>query len=288
MRDGTIFRFNSNGHHTKTEGPDGKTVNYFYDDQDRLTKIALPNSDFLEFLYSGKYLRSITDPAGRTTGFNFDYAGNLTNVIYPDNTSKKFEYNADSLMTAEVNQKNARQEYTYNAYNRIVQITDSEGSPIVVNDSGSSNLANFNTSTLSTPKNLGMTEQGLSESVKDPIGNTTTVAKDINGYIYTIKDAKGRVTTIKRDNEGRPTEIIDVDGSVTKNTFDPIFGDLIESRNVILDIAIKRKYNKFGQVVSETDPYGRTSANEYNSNSQLVRQTSIDGKYVIYTYNSLY
>ena len=287
QRDGTIFRFSTNGYQTNAEAPDGKTVSYAYDNQNRLTKIVMPNSDFIEYSYSGKYLRSITDPAGRTTQFSFDYYGNLTDVTYPDNTNKKFEYSADNLMVAEVNQRNSRQEYAYNVYNRIVQITGSDSLPVKINDSGSNNLTNFDSATLSTPKNLGMSEQGLSESVKDPSGNTTTVAKDIQGYIYSIKDAKGRITTIKRDTEGRPTEITNVDGSITKNTYDSAFGDLIETRNVNLDITVKNKYNKFGQVVSETDPYERTSTKEYNNKRQLIKQVSIDGKYAVLLYNSI-
>lgn len=286
-RDGGRIYFNNLGYQVSSIDNVGRVIYFQYDGQNRLTEIKAANGDTLTYTYSGDRLSRITDPANRVTEFSYDFSGNLKAVHYPDQTTKKFEYNSDGLMTAEIDQKDAKREYLYNAYGRLEKVLLPESTPaVVLKDSGSENLENFQDAMVK-PKQLGAGTEKLSESISDPSGNTTVLAKDFQGYISTVVDARGRTTTIKRDIDGRPIEITDVDGSITQSTYDPIYGDLIKTKNVTLDITTETQYNIYGQVISQTDPYGKVSTKTYDSKKQLIKETTPDGKYVSYEYNSL-
>lgn len=285
-RDGNRVYFNSSGFQTSAVDNADRIVRYSYDDQNRLTEVQTPAGESISYSYSGSKLSRITDPANRTTDFRYDFSGNLQSVHFSDNTSKRFEYNNDGLMVAEIDQKNSRREYQYNIYNRLEKVIQPDNTSVVINDSGSANLQNF--SDLETqPKQYGSGADKLNESITDANGNKTVLAKDFQGYVSTIVDARGRTTTIKRDLEGRPIEITDVDGSIVQNTYDPTYGDLIKSKNVTLDVATEASYNIFGHPVSSTDPNGKVSSKFYNSKKQLIKETAPDGKFASYEYNSL-
>ena len=64
--------------------------------------------------------------------------------------------------------------------------------------------------------------------------------------------------------KGRPIEVTDVDGSLTQNTYDSTYGDLISSKNVTLDISTSTQFNIYGQVISQTDPYGKVTSKTYD------------------------
>jgi len=285
-RDSSRVYFNNLGLQTSVVDNVNRVIHYSYDAQKRLTEVKAPTGESIQYIYSGDKLSRIIDPANRITELNYDFSGNLKSVSYPDATTKRFEYSSDGLMIAETDQKNSRREYQYNAYNRLQKVIQPDNTAVTINDSGSSNLENFEAG-VTIPKQLGSGSDKLNESIIDPNGNKTELAKDFEGYISTITDAKGRVTKIKRDIEGRPIEITDIDGSITQSTYDPVFGDVIQTKNVTLDITQSQTYNEFGQVTSQTDPFGKVSTKAYNAQKQLTRETAPDGKYVSYEYNLL-
>jgi len=285
-RDGSRVYFNSLGYQTSAVDNADRVVRYIYDERNRLTEIKTPMNESIVYIYSGDKLSRIIDPANRATEFNYDFSGNLKSVYFPDGTAKQFEYNSDGLMIAEIDQKNSRREYQYNVYGRIANIIQSDNTTLTINDSGSANQQNFNSAD-TTPKQYGVGANDINESITDPNGNKTVLAKDFQGYISTLVDARGRTTTIKRDLDGRPIEITDVDGSVTQNTYDPIYGDVIKVKNVTLDITTEAQYNSAGQIISQTDPHGKASKKIYNSRKQLIKEITPDGTYATYEYNSL-
>ncbi|MEK6628643.1 MAG: RHS repeat-associated core domain-containing protein [Bdellovibrionota bacterium] len=286
-RDGGRIYFNSLGYQISSVDNASRIVQYQYDGQNRLTEIKMASGEALTYTYSGNRLSRITDPAGRATEFSYDFSNNLKAVHYPDQSSKKFEYNSDGLMTAEIDQKDAKREYLYNAHSRLEKVLLPESTPaVVLKDSGSENLDNFKDA-VTKPQQLGTGTEKLSESISDPSGNTTVLAKDFQGYISTIVDARGRKTTVKRDIEGRAIETTDVDGSITQSTYDPTYGDIIKTRNVSLDIETQTQFNIYGQVISQTDPFGKVSQKQYDAKKQLIKEIAPDGKYASYEYSPI-
>lgn len=276
-RNGNKVYFDNLGRQYSATDLNGRTTEFLYDSSNRLTQVKDPVGQIIHYNYSGAHLSSITDPAGRETDFSYNFNGDLASVTYPDGSNKKFEYDSGGLLTSEKNEKGAEVKYVYNAQNRIEKIIKPDETDIKISDSGSTTTGGGELQSQENTKN----------SVTDSNGNTTELAKDFSGYISTITDAKGRVTKIKRDLKGRPIEITDVDGTVTQNTYDPVYGDVIKTVNVTLDSTTETQYNVYGQVVSQTDPYGKVTQKQYDSKNQLVKEVSPDGKYLTYEYNSL-
>ena len=281
-RSGQKEIFNQQGRHIASVSTNNLTTTYEYD-QEKLTKVKFPNNDEINYVYSGDRLNYILDPSNKRTSFDYNYLKQLTKVTYPDNSQKQFEYDEQGLMIQETNQKGFTSRYWYNQFDRLQKVVLGDGTEVKVNDSASNSLAQKDATGVFTPSSA-YTNQ---DTITDAKGNKITFVKDATGYISTIVDPKGRTQKIKRDLASRPIELTDVDNSIVQNKYDTTFGDLIESKNVTLDITTKTSYNIYGQVISETDPFNKTSTKEYNSKLQLIKQTAPDGKFVSYEYNSL-
>lgn len=276
-RSGALAYFDQNGRQYQAVDPSGHVTQMAYNSDGFLTKIQDPVGQSVEYSYSAKKLRSVTDLAGRVTSFSYNSANQLVRVDLPDGSSKKYQYDNDGLLTSETNERNIEVQYVYNAQSRLEKVIKPDQSPVKIADS----VEKTSGGGVLTPL------EQATNSVTDSNNNSTVLAKDFMGYISTVTDALGRKTLIKRDLKGRPIELTDVDGSVTRNTFDATYGDLVSTTNVSLGITTSTQYNSFGQVTAQIDAYGKVVNKTYNAQKQLIRETAPDGKYLTYVYNSL-
>lgn len=277
-------RFNSEGVHVQTMLPDGLAVVYQYD-SGNLTSIRYPNNQQVNFNYSGGRLDSIVDFAGRETSIEHSPEGHLTRVYYPDNSQKQFSYSNAGLLIQESNQKGLISNYVYNEFDRLEKITTAaDNSEVQISDAIAKGLERIDGSDGAfIPKNSVSENDGII----DPNGNIVKFVKEFDGSISSITDPLNRTTKIKRDFEGRPVEVTDVDGSITQMAYDQNFGDLIQSTNVSLGISTSKTFNIYGQLTSETDPYGKVTSTIYNSKLLPTQVTGADGKFSTVSYNSL-
>lgn len=286
-RDGTEVLFSNEGLHLSTVDRVGRTTSFEYDTSKRLTKMILPTSQEVLVNYSGDKLASITDPAGRVTEFEFD-GHDLSEVNYPDGTSKAFVYNEDGVLVEETNQRGSETQYELNQWNRLKKIIRPGGSFITMDDAVSKTIANNNDDNNPDElKSFGTDQDSLKDVLRDAKGNETVFLKDTNGYVQTIIDAEGKTTTIERDNEGRPTKIIKPDLTYTQLTYDQVTGDLLQRFESESNTTESYTYNQYGQLLSYTDPLGRTKTNTYDAQTGLLlRETDPNLNYVDYTYNN--
>lgn len=282
-RDGRTEVFDVQGKNTQSIAANGMTVDFQYNAQNHLSKVIFPNQQEINYNYTNNKLRTIVDMKGRVTEFNHNGLNQLTSVSYSDGTDKLFEYTGEGLLSKETSQNGLFKNFEYNQFDRLEKVTDSMGSKIEIKDSGSKNLAHKDTQGNGIPLNSGTN----SEFMIDPNGNSVSFSKDLDGFVSKIIDAEGRTKTVKRDSEGKILEIVDVDGTIIQNKYDSTFGDLIEAKNVSLNITSKKSYNANGLVVKETDPYGKIFKKTYNEKLQLVSQIQPDDKYSEISYNPL-
>jgi RHS repeat-associated protein len=94
----------------------------------------------------------------------------------------------------------------------------------------------------------------LLTSIRDPNGNTTTIARDASGNITTITDPVGRQLTFTYDGSNRITSIADPTGRTAKYT-----------------------YNAQGSLATFTNPAGGTTQYTYDSNANLLTLTDPRG-----------
>ncbi len=276
--------FNSHGFHIKSISSNLLESTYEYDTNNNLLKVKFPNNQEINYTYSGGKLASITDVSGKVTSFDHNSDGQLTKVIFPDQTQKQYTYDNNGLLTEERNQKGLISQYIYNEFDRLEKVkTSVDNSSIQISDAVAKGLKRIDNEN----PNLFIPSNSFNDkdAFIDANGNQISFTKDVDGLISSIVDSRGRLTKIKRDLNSRPIEVIDVDGSMTQMSYDNTFGDLIQTKNVTLNITTQKAYNIYGQVINEIDPYGKSTTYEYNQKLLPTKTTAPDGKYQIISYS---
>ncbi len=88
-----------------------KSITFTYEPQfNQVTSITDPNR-----------LRTITDPAGRTTTFQHDDEGNLITITDPDGSLRQFGYDNRHRLIAQSNKRMLETRYTYDFSGRHIQ-----------------------------------------------------------------------------------------------------------------------------------------------------------------------
>lgn len=292
-RDGRKAYFGQGGRLYLETNRIGHSLKYFHDNNGNLTEIEYPNGQKITYSYSGSFLSSVIDPAGRTTHLYIDGTGNLTGVRFPDNSQKTFEYDEKGVLSQEFNQRMAQTQFQYNEFGRLMKVINADNTTTVINDGTSTNLKNFESGSTQSLSSTGLGENHVNDKLADPNGTTYALAKDFEGYMSFVREPNGVSTTIKRDTRGQPFEVIskapdDVIIKHVKNEFDPMTGDHLSTENALSGTKISKQYNSFGQIVRETDATGIAWTRTYDAtNGLLMAETSPDGTSVRYTYNSL-
>jgi RHS repeat-associated protein len=142
------------------------------DGQGRLSSILDPVLARTTFAYSGSYVRSITDTAGRVTSFT-NVGGLLTKRTQPDGTFDQFLYNAGNFLRTYIDPDGARWSYTYDGNNFIRTATSPRGFCTTYT------WIDWNHST-----------------VTDPGGGVSTITYNPGRNIVQVTDAQGNYTTV--------------------------------------------------------------------------------------------
>ena len=131
-----------------------------------------------------------------------------------------------------------------------------------------------------------------SETIKDPLGNTTANYCDPNGNVtnnvFTSADGTLSVTTSAQfadpNNPNKPTMTVDALGRTNVMVYSPS-GDLLSTTDPMTNTTTYA-YNGFGQVTSITDARDIvTIQNEYDNNGNLISSTDANGSTAINAYN---
>ena len=294
-KDGSTWRFDTNGRLIAQSDRNGNTVTITRDGQGRATTIAEPGGRSLTFTYDSTSFRvsSVTDPIGRTVGYSYDGNGRLIRVRDP----------AGGLTG-----------YTYDAQNRLLTITDPRGITFLTNEYDANGRVARQTQadggvwTFAYTLSGGVVTQAV---VTDPRGNTTTHRFNNSGYtieqtdalgqsaklerafgtnlLLSTTDPLGRVTRLTYDGNGNVTSITDPAGNVRSFEYEPTFNKLTKIADPLGNItqfaydtngnlsritdplgnATQIAYNQFGQPVSTTDPLGNVTQFEYDTVGNL-------------------
>ena len=248
---------------TKQHFPDGTSMSYEYDDENRIITQTERNGAVTEhyhdelfrnvknvypdgeesFLYNARSQKTeINDKNGNTTKLSYDNRGNLTGIINPLGTKVSITYNSlNKPMTGSVDGKTK----FHNSF-------DSKGNLLETEDAlGRKTVLTYN-------------EVGKPVQITAPDGSVTEVTYDEKGNVVEIKDAQGNKTRYSYDTLNRVTEVIEPTGA--KRSF---------------------KYDVMDNITEETDAEGNTRSYKYNESGKVTEITDYDGNRISRTYNVL-
>ena len=146
-------------------------------------------------------------------------------------------------------------EYTfgYDAFNRLIGVTDENNNVTTIQRDGSGNPT----------------------AIVGPFGQTTTLAVDANGYLSKITDPAGHSTVLTNSVSGLLTKLVDPKGETYTFQYD-LYGRLIRHADPAGgSISLARAENLSGFTVTETTALGRTDSFQVgfsSSSSQTGRQ----------------
>ena len=191
------------------------------------------------------------------TAFHFScHPLNLTPETDEDNPRTRTEYYTDGLVKAEIDERENRTEFRYDAAGRQTKIIYADDTPDTLDD---------NPRTIYEYNKAG---QRIAET--DALNYTTTFEYDDLGRLEKTKFHDKTFTLQEYDNLGRRTAMIDQEGKRTEYRYDDL-GRLTGVKNALHDWTTY-DYNEVGNLISITDAQERTTRYEYDG---VGRRTAV-------------
>lgn len=251
--------FDTNGRITSRNDRNLNSIQYTFDGLGSLSKITYQDGREVDFTYSGDWLSTVTDWAGRTATLTHDLNGQLTRITDhdPDGigglaaAQTDFDYwSASGLLKEIENALDNKTTFDYDAFERLTTVTEPGSAvyayePLIVDGliaSGSGTSASPASlpdvspiGTLTDP--LMRTTSGSFNANGSPItqtdglGNTTNWVYNDNGFAtsVTLPDPDGTgplaapVTLYAYDNNHNIDELTQPDGTTLEFQYDPIW-----------------------------------------------------------------
>jgi RHS repeat-associated protein len=288
--------------------PRGGVVTNKYDDQGRVITQSDPLGHATRYVYSGDNgsaaggTTTITDPKGNTTEEHYQY-GLLISLTRGDGTPAaatwSYKYDPATLgVTSETDPNGHTTNKTYDERGNLLTKTDALDHTTMYtwNDlneqtSVSDALGVTTTNTYDTHGNL--------RSSATPVGSSSATTT----YGYTDSAHSGDLTSTTDPNGHEWTYTYDALGNRTSTT-DPAGGKTTSRYNVIGErlatiapngnepgaspgrFTTTYTYDRFGDVLTVTDPLGHRTRNSYDANRNLVKVRDASGNATTNTYDA--
>ncbi len=319
--------FNSAGQLTGEADRDGNAVTLAYNGSGQLETATDGAGRKLTFAYNGEgQVESIKDPLGNIVKYT-DTSGQLASVTLPGESNARWKFGYDSLhqMTSETDGRGNTAKIGYEdqqvkswvdfaerkrAYKYAE--TESGTETAMTEPNGSVTVEKFNAAalamniTLASGTSLASTSTyaynaaNELKTATDADGHTTSYGYDAGGDLISLRDPngsetgwtydgkhdvettttpKGETTTIRRDSAGDPETIErPAPGAQTQKTKyeHDKFGDVMSVTDP-LGHKWTSEYDKYGDPESETDPEGDKCTNTFNEDSRETSTVSPRG-----------
>ena len=204
---------------------------------------------------------SAPDSVTAVTEYSYEN-GKVKTVTNALNVVTSYTYNSDGLLEEEVNGREQKRNYKYDALGRVIEIKDEAGTISYTYD------ANGNVLTVKDKQGtIKRTYDALNrvKTYTDYNGNTITYGYDEMGNRISLTYPGGEIVRYTYDKCGNLKTVTDAKGRVTKYT-----------------------YTKNGKVKSITRPDGSCESYEYDNAGRVVEATDKKGEQLIHHYQYTY
>lgn len=228
----------------------GKTWSFTYDAKDRIASSRTPLLNVSTYTYFGNgRLSSLKDARGNTTTYLYDGFGNLTRVTDPLSHAINLAYDLKGLHCISLTDPRGKvksMQYDNNDRLTTVSYDSAAGAPTRVN----------------TFDAFGQT------SLKDELGQVSSVTRNEFGYITSVTDPLGNSTLTEYDPNNNPVKITDPLGRATSTTYDSANRPLVITD--AMGKTVKREYDAEGNLLGLSDPNNNKTAFTYDANNRLT------------------
>ncbi|MCA9192049.1 MAG: putative Ig domain-containing protein [Planctomycetales bacterium] len=243
-------------------GPDGTSVSFERDPQDRIVAVVDPAGNRIHYQYNVQGdLVAVTDRMGNTTQFNYRATPShyLDAVVDPlGHTGVRTEYDSQG---------------------RLIKLLDSAGN-LVQFSYDPTQLINTFTDPLGNKTTEIYDERGNTLQHIDALGAVTLRTFDFESNLLTETDPLGRTTSFTYNNRGDVLTKTDALGNTTFSMFAEFtFG------TSALSATRGEAAAPFSRISTLTDALGNTTTIEYNRFGNLTSTTDPNGNVVVVNYD---
>lgn len=195
--------------HTQTTGL--ATEDFGYDNRGRLETVLEDDGSeqrLTQFSYYGSgpqtgFLKSITDPASRTTSFEYDSTGRVIKQTLPDSREVQYQYDANGNLTSIAPPGRPAHVFNYNAFD----LGDTYTPPVVAGVANSATIYDYN-----LDKEL--------ERVTRPDGRTVNFNYNNKAQLTSIAISRGTYTYSYNTTTGQLSSLTTPDGGTLAYDYD--------------------------------------------------------------------
>jgi RHS repeat-associated protein len=246
----TTLTYDDGGFINSMTDPNGRTTTYDRQGADwGITKITHPDgSTIQQTFWQGQpyYLESRTDELGHTTTYTRDGKNRVTRKDYPDGGWEEFDYNSFSEVTAHRRCKDSvtveTESFVYDSRGLKTSATDSVG--------GTTSYTYY------TSADYGGVWTDRLKTVTHPGNASGLQASETYEYDHSF-DQSGNQTANPAAGRGLVTKVTVADNSVQSGFS-----------------SATKTYDKYGDVLSETDELGHTTAHTYDEYGRRLTTTT--------------
>ncbi len=259
-----------------------------------ITKMEVPNGNFISFTYTDTLLTSITNTAGQTISFTYNASGRLATVVDAITSPQRvFAYSYDALgnLKEVKDPLNGKYRYDYLVNGPMKAITDKNNNKIDIiyfPDFSVSEIIGCN-------KRISFSYDTVTK---------TTVATDhlptgnqVTKYTYQKQDNLAWVTSVSGnccgfnmsfefDEQGNKVKETDANGNVYAYTYDGN-GNMLTMTDPMNGVSTYVYNGPFNSLTSLTDPNGNVFSLQYDAKGNLTRLTEPENQQYTATYDAV-
>ncbi len=231
------------------------------------------------YLTDGIGITSIKDPNGNTLTYSD------SGVTHSNGTAATFTRDASHRITAVTDPAGKQIRYAYNATGDLISVTDRNGAVSKMTYDANHSLISYTDPNGKLAARFEYDQNGRLIARYDANGKAVQMQHDIDNNQQTVTDRRGNKTTYTYDNNGNVTKVVNALNQTTTYTYDAN-GNQASVTNAANETTLSTFDPKSYKQTSETDPLGKTSTWDYDTNTrtQLKSSTDANGNLIMYSY----
>ena len=301
----TVYTYDANGNVTQILLPDGGTITYTYDADDRVAEEQHRDATGIDCQIAYSY-----DAAGNRTGRKITdgketvyaeetHAYDLMNreIRYVDGeggmTTRSYDQNGrlKTVVMANENAKVAENAlyrahgytYHYDQQDRLLSVMGPEGFLLECSSYDPAGNLSVRTDAEGNRVKFDYDLAGRNTRITSAGGSTQDFTYDAAGNVERATDGMGETTQFINDMWGRATEVVRADGETERYVYDHA-GNVIAATDAEGN-TVTYSFGERNQLVERTDAFGQTEYFCYDRAGNLAEHVDRNGSRVTYAYN---
>ncbi|SEW44176.1 RHS repeat-associated core domain-containing protein [Cognatiyoonia koreensis] len=261
------FEYDAHGNLQSMKDEEGRETFMVWDDVGNLISVVDHSGAAWDYEYDENgNLEQSRDPLGHVTNFRATQAGLQTQMMRHDGLIEFRTYDDHNRLTSLIDFNSAETTFGYDAFNRLITITDSAGNVTRLDYTLAKGCGFYTPTQVIRPDGVettrSFTAAGQVEAVTDGEGRKTRYHYGPYNVLEAITDPRGNDLRFQYDSQERLTCVTNQMG--LHWTFER-------------DVA--------GRLIRETDFDGRTLAYAYDEGGRVIRRDNPDGSFLEFDYD---